>query len=101
MAIEEGEEAPAFTLNNSAGEKVALKDYLGQHVIVYFYPKDNTPGCTKEAQGFQQLFKKFAKLNAVVLGISPDDETSHKKFAKKHKLPFQLLSDPDKKVMEE
>jgi peroxiredoxin Q/BCP len=100
MAIEEGKAAPAFTLNNAAGEKVSLKDFRGQHVIVYFYPRDNTPGCTKEAQGFQQLYKKFGKKNAVIIGISPDDETSHKKFAKKHKLPFILLSDPDKKVME-
>jgi peroxiredoxin Q/BCP len=99
MAIEEGKAAPAFTLNNSAGEKVALKDFHGQHVIVYFYPRDNTPGCTKEAQGFQQLYKKFKKQDAVIIGISPDDENSHKKFAKKHKLPFILLSDPDKKVM--
>jgi thioredoxin-dependent peroxiredoxin len=100
MAIEEGKAAPPFTLYDSAGEKVSLKDYLGQHVIVYFYPRDNTPGCTKEAQGFQQLYKKFRKQDAVIIGISPDDETSHKKFAKKYKLPFVLLSDPDKKVME-
>ncbi len=99
MAIEDGKAAPAFTLNNAADEKVSLKDYLGQHVIVYFYSRDNTPGCTKEAQGFQQLYKKFKKQNAVIIGISPDDETSHKKFAKKHKLPFVLLSDPDKSVM--
>lgn len=100
MAIEEGKAAPAFTLTDATGEKVSLKDFRGRHVIVYFYPKDNTPGCTKEAQGFQQLWKKFLKKDAVVVGISPDSEESHKKFAKKHKLPFHLLSDPDKKVME-
>jgi peroxiredoxin Q/BCP len=101
MAIEEGKAPPAFTLNNAAGEKVSLKDFLGRHVIVYFYPRDNTPGCTKEAHGFQQLYKKFLKKDAVIVGISPDSEDSHRKFAKKHKLPFHLLSDPDKKVMEE
>lgn len=99
MAIEEGKAAPAFTLKDNAGNKVALKDFKGQNVIVYFYPKDDTPGCTKEACGFKDLWKDIKKTGAVVFGISPDDEESHTKFIKKYKLPFTLLCDPDKKVM--
>ena len=99
MPIEEGKAAPAFTLKNAKGEKVALKDYRGKDVIVFFYPKDDTPGCTKEACGFRDLSKDIKKHGAVVLGVSPDDEASHKKFASKYKLPFTLLCDPDKKVM--
>jgi peroxiredoxin Q/BCP len=99
MAIEVGKAAPAFTLTNGKGEKVSLKDYRGRNVIVYFYPRDNTPGCTKEAQGFRKLWKKIQGLDAVVLGVSPDSEASHEKFTRDQKLPFPLLSDPDKKVM--
>lgn len=99
MAIEEGKAAPAFTLKNQDGEKVALEDYEGQHVIVYFYPRDDTPGCTKEAQGFQALAKEFKKQGAVVIGISPDGEASHQKFIAKYELAFPLLCDSDKKVM--
>jgi peroxiredoxin Q/BCP len=99
MAIEEGKTAPAFTLKNQDGEKVALKDYKGRNVIVYFYPRDDTPGCTKEAQGFRALARKLAKHDAVVIGISPDSEASHQKFIAKYKLNFPLLCDPDKKVM--
>ena len=99
MAINEGKAAPAFTLKNQDGDKVALKDLRGKHVIVYFYPKDDTPGCTKEACGFRDSWQHIRKTGAVVLGISPDDETSHQKFIKKYKLPFQLLCDPDRKVM--
>ncbi|MEQ8485079.1 MAG: thioredoxin-dependent thiol peroxidase [Pseudomonadales bacterium] len=100
MAIEEGKAAPAFTLKDAAGNKVALKDFRGKHVIVYFYPKDDTPGCTKEACGFRDLWKEIQKHDAVVLGVSPDDGASHGKFATRYKLPFTLLSDPDRKVME-
>ena len=100
MAIEEGKAAPQFTLTDADGNKVALKDFKGQNVIVYFYPKDDTPGCTKQAQGFRDLWKKIQKHNAVVLGVSPDNEESHKKFAAKYKLPFTLLCDPNRKVME-
>jgi peroxiredoxin Q/BCP len=100
MAIEEGKAAPAFTLQDAAGNKVALKDFRGKHVIVYFYPKDDTPGCTKEACGFRDLWKDIQKHDAVVLGVSPDDGASHGKFATKYKLPFTLLCDPDRKVME-
>ncbi len=99
MPIEEGKAAPAFTLKDQQGEKVALKDYRGRSVIVYFYPRDDTPGCTKEAEGFRKLHKKLEKQGVDVLGISPDSVESHAKFAAKYTLPFTLLSDPDKKVM--
>jgi peroxiredoxin Q/BCP len=100
MAIEEGKAAPAFTLKDANGDKVALKDFKGRNVVVYFYPKDDTPGCTKEACGFRDLWKDIQKADAVVLGISPDDGDSHTRFAGKYQLPFTLLSDPDRKVME-
>jgi peroxiredoxin Q/BCP len=99
MAVEEGKTAPAFTLENQKKEKVSLKDFRGKNVIVYFYPKDDTPGCTKEAQGFRDLWNKIKKEDAVILGISPDNADSHQKFIRKYKLPFILLSDPDRKVM--
>jgi len=99
MPIVEGKAAPAFTLKDQDGEKVALKDFKGQDVIVYFYPRDDTPGCTKEAQGFRDLCKKIQKQGAVVLGVSPDGPDAHRKFISKYKLPYPLLCDPDKKVM--
>lgn len=99
MAIEEGKAAPAFTLNDGAGRAVSLKDFSGRHVILYFYPRDDTPGCTKEACGFRDAWKDIQKLGAVVLGVSADGAASHQKFAQKYKLPFPLLSDPDRKVM--
>lgn len=99
MTIEEGKTAPQFTLKDADGNKVALKDLRGKDVIVYFYPKDDTPGCTKEACGFRDLWGEIEKTGAVVLGISPDDAESHRKFAEKYGLPFTLLSDPDRKVM--
>ena len=101
MAVEEGKAAPLFTLQDAAGNKIALKNLRGKNVIVYFYPKDDTPGCTKEACGFRDVWKEMQKHDAVVLGISPDGEAAHKKFATKYQLPFTLLSDPDKKVMTE
>ncbi len=100
MAIEEGKAAPAFTLQDTDGNKVALKDLKGKNVVVYFYPKDDTPGCTKEACGFRDLWGDIEKTGTVVLGVSPDDGASHRKFVDKYQLPFTLLSDPDKKVME-
>lgn len=100
MAIEEGKAAPAFTLKDQNGDKVALKDLKGKDVVVYFYPKDDTPGCTKEACGFRDDYAAFEKLGVTVLGISPDDGESHTQFIDKYELPFPLLSDPDKKVME-
>lgn len=99
MAIEEGKAAPQFTLRDSDGNKVALKDFRGRDVVVYFYPKDDTPGCTKEACGFRDLWGDIEQRGAVVLGISPDDAASHRQFADKYDLPFTLLSDPEKKVM--
>lgn len=99
MAIEVGKAAPAFTLTDQKGKKVALKDFKGKPVVVYFYPKDDTPGCTKEACGFRDLWGDIKKTGAVVLGVSPDDAASHQKFVDKFELPFTLLSDPDKKVM--
>ncbi len=100
MAVEEGKAAPAFTLKDTDGNKVALKDLKGKNVVVYFYPKDDTPGCTKEACGFRDLWSEIQNTGTVVLGVSPDDAASHRKFVDKYELPFTLLSDPDKKVME-
>lgn len=100
MAIEEGKAAPAFTLKDANGEKVSLKDFRGRNVVVYFYPKDDTPGCTKEACGFRDLWSEIQQEDAVVIGISPDDAESHKRFIGKYRLPFILLSDPERKVME-
>lgn len=99
MAVEEGKAAPAFTLPDENGNKVALTDLRGRNVILYFYPRDNTPGCTKEACGFRDLWKQIGKHDAVVLGVSPDGAEAHEKFIAQFKLPFRLLSDPDKKVM--
>jgi peroxiredoxin Q/BCP len=100
MAIEEGRKAPAFALADGEGRKVSLADFAGRDVILYFYPRDDTPGCTKEACGFRDLWKQIQRRGAVVLGVSPDGAESHRKFAAKYKLPFPLLSDPDRKVME-
>jgi len=99
MPIEEGKAAPAFTLIDQNGDKVALKDFRGQDVIVYFYPKDDTPGCTKEACGFRDLNTEIQQEGAVILGISPDQQEAHERFTAKYELPFTLLSDPDRKVM--
>lgn len=103
MAIEEGKVAPAFTLKDANDNKVSLKDYRGKNVIVYFYPKDDTPGCTKEACGFRDEWTHIQRADSesetVIIGVSPDDGSSHRKFISKYNLPFILLSDPDKKVM--
>ena len=99
MPIREGKPAPDFTLPDADGKPVSLSDFAGRNVILYFYPKDDTPGCTKEACGFRDGWKEIRKLHAVVLGVSADDAESHRRFAKKYKLPFTLLSDPDRKVM--
>jgi thioredoxin-dependent peroxiredoxin len=100
MAVTEGKAAPAFTLTDGTGKKVSLSDFAGKNVVLYFYPKDDTPGCTKEACGFRDDWKTLEKMGVVVLGVSPDNAASHQKFAAKYRLPFTLLSDPDKKVME-
>jgi len=100
MAIQEGKAAPDFTLEDQNGKSVSLSDFAGRkNVLVYFYPKDDTPGCTKEACGFRDLWGEIEALGAVVIGVSPDDEESHARFAEKYQLPFLLLSDPDRKVM--
>lgn len=95
-----GIKAPAFSLLNQNGEKISLKDYLGKKIVLYFYPKDNTSGCTKEACNFRDAFPKFKKTDAIILGISPDSVDSHKKFAEKYQLNFNLLADEEKKVVQ-
>ena len=100
MPVEEGKKAPAFTLQDSHGNKVKLSDYAGQYVVLYFYPRDDTPGCTKEACGFRDRWNEIQKHNAVVLGVSPDGPDSHLNFAAKYELPFTLLADPGKQTME-
>ena len=99
--IEEGKKAPDFTLADQDGKSVTLSQFKGKDVIVYYYPKDDTPGCTKEACGFRDFWKDLQKAGVVVLGISPDDGESHRDFIQKYKLPFPLLSDPDRKLMKE
>ena len=98
--IEEGKKAPAFSLNDEAGKRVKLADFAGKYVVLYFYPKDDTPGCTKEACSFRDEHSKLEKAGAVVLGVSPDDEKRHVKFIEKYKLPFTLLADPEHAVAE-
>lgn len=97
---EEGKKAPVFTLKNQDGKSVSLKDFNGKKIVLYFYPKDDTSGCTKEACSFRDGFPEFNNLNAVILGISPDSVESHKKFAEKYNLPFTLLSDEPREVIE-
>jgi peroxiredoxin Q/BCP len=92
---EEGKKAPAFTLKNQAGKPVKLSDFAGRHVVLYFYPKDDTPGCTKEACSFRDQHANLKRAGAVVLGVSPDDEQRHAKFREKYALPFDLLADVD------
>lgn len=99
MPVVEGRKAPAFTLADQSGEKHSLGDYAGKHVILYFYPRDDTPGCTKEACGFRDLARQLARRDTVVLGCSPDGAEKHQAFIEKYGLNFTLLSDPDKKVM--
>jgi peroxiredoxin Q/BCP len=94
-----GDKAPSFSLKDSFGNTVSLKDFTGKKVVLYFYPKDNTSGCTKEACDFKDSFPEFNKLNAVVLGVSADSEKSHQGFSAKYNLPFTLLADPDKEVI--
>ncbi len=98
--LETGAKAPSFTLTDQRGNKVSLRDYLGKWVVVYFYPADDTPGCTKEACQFNDNLRSFNRADAAVLGISPDGTDSHAKFAKKFGLTFPLLSDEQRTVME-
>lgn len=93
--LEKGTKAPDFTLADKDGNAVSLSDYAGKKRVLYFYPKDNTPGCTRQACAFAALYCEFGKKNAVVIGVSKDGVASHAKFAEKFNLPFVLLSDPD------
>jgi thioredoxin-dependent peroxiredoxin len=97
--MEQGDVAPDFTLRGAGGQKVSLSDFRGRDVILYFYPKDDTPGCTKEACGFRDAWSDLQERGTVVLGVSGDDAASHERFATKYRLPFTLLSDPDHEVM--
>jgi len=90
-----GEKAPDFTLADKEGEIVSLSDFAGKKIVLYFYPKDNTPGCTRQACAFAQDYEEFKKLDVVVIGISKDSVASHQRFAQQHDLPFILLSDPE------
>lgn len=90
-----GTKAPDFVLNDKEGNAVSLSDFLGKKVVLYFYPKDNTPGCTRQACAFASAYAEFEKLNIAVIGISKDSTASHKKFAEKYNLPFIILSDPE------
>ncbi len=99
--IREGQSAPLFTAQTQNGTTVSLKDFKGKSVVLYFYPRDDTPGCTKEACGFRDSWKKIQKNGAVVLGVSPDSIKSHEKFSKKFKLPFLLLVDEEKKIIQD
>ena len=96
--LKPGDSAPQFTLTDQNGEEVSLADFKGKTIVLYFYPKDDTPGCTKEACSFRDARTSFAKTKAVILGVSGDNAVSHEKFIQKYGLPFTLLSDPDKKV---
>jgi peroxiredoxin Q/BCP len=98
--IEEGKPAPGFELTTDSGERVKLSDFRGKPIVLYFYPKDDTPGCTVEACGFRDAYAEFEERGAVILGVSPDDEVSHLKFKQKYELPFTLLADPEHQAAE-
>ncbi len=93
--LEVGTKAPNFTLKNQEGQEVSLSQFAGKRVVLYFYPRDNTPGCTRQACGFAQNYEGFTQRDVVVIGVSKDSVASHLKFAQKYELPFVLLSDPD------
>ena len=98
--LQTGTKAPDFTLFDKNGNAVSLSDFLGKKVVLYFYPKDNTPGCTRQACAFAGAYKEFEARGVVVIGISRDSVASHQKFAEKYELPFILLSDPDRQAIE-
>jgi thioredoxin-dependent peroxiredoxin len=100
LKLKEGDPAPDFSVAANGGGKISLADYKGKSVILYFYPRDDTPGCTKEACAFRDGFSEFKKRGAVILGVSTDSAKSHDKFVEKFKLPFPLLADEDKKIVE-
>lgn len=97
--VDEGQIAPDFTLQSDDGTQVSLRNYRGKKVLLYFYPKDETPGCTTEALGFKEAVAEFEKEDAVIIGVSKDSLDSHRKFKEKHGLPFTLLSDPEAEVL--
>jgi thioredoxin-dependent peroxiredoxin len=99
--VTEGQEAPDFELTSDSGERVRLSQFRGRPVVLYFYPKDDTPGCTAQACGIRDSYEDFEKNGAVVLGVSPDEESSHVKFKQKYGLPFTLLADPEHEVADE
>ena len=100
LKLKEGDVAPTFTVATNGGGKISLADYLGKNVILYFYPRDDTPGCTKEACAFRDQFADFKKKGADVFGVSADSVKSHDKFVEKFKLPFTLLADEDKQIVQ-
>jgi peroxiredoxin Q/BCP len=100
LKLKVGERAPGFTASTQDGASVSLSDFLGKPVVLYFYPRDDTPGCTREACGFRDGFAGFQKKGAMVLGVSIDSAKKHAKFAQKYELPFTLLADEDKKIVE-
>ncbi len=100
LTLKEGDAAPDFSAATSGGGHVSLADYRGRHVILYFYPRDDTPGCTKEACAFRDQFAVFQQKGAIVLGVSTDSVKAHDKFAAKFKLPFPLLADEDRKIVQ-
>ena len=99
--VREGDSAPDFTLTSESGDTIRLSDYRGRPIVLYFYPKDDTPGCTTQACGIRDAYREFERAGAVVLGVSPDDERSHVKFKEKYELPFTLLADTDHAVAEQ
>jgi thioredoxin-dependent peroxiredoxin len=100
VPVEEGKPAPDFELTSDSGETITLSSLRGSPVILYFYPKDDTPGCTAQASGIRDAYDDFRERGAVVLGVSPDDEGTHRRFKSKYELPFTLLADPDHEVAE-
>ena len=101
LILKEGDKAPSFTAATNGGNTVSLKDYTGKYVVLYFYPKDDTPGCTKEACGFRDARKEYEDKGAVVLGVSVDSVKKHDKFIEKYSLPFTLIADEDKKIVQD
>jgi peroxiredoxin Q/BCP len=100
LKLKPGDQAPAFTASTQDGQTVSLSDFRGKHVVLYFYPKDDTPGCTKEACGFRDAFAGFGKKDTVILGVSTDPVKAHAKFVAKYQLPFTLVADEDRRIVE-